>query len=430
MYSKTLSTAVVASLFSAANAHFLIKNPSPIPGSAPKDPLDASGANFPCHGADLTQGSVTNLQVGQTYNLDFELGNGANTAVHGGGSCQLSVAYSTDATQLKDPANWKVITSYVGGCPTNSMGNLPTAVMCPTSAPDCVNQLNFTVPPEVQNGNAIFAWTWFNNIGNREMYMNCAKVSISGGQNQLNSLPAMQVANLASINQCGTTERFNLQFPNPGKYVVNPSTLNYPLMPPTKCGASTSGSTGSTGSTGSGSSGSGSSGSGSSAATGGTGTSATSSANNGQYTGIGASSASATAPKASASNTGGVFAPGASSAAAAQPTTLATSVATAAAGGSSATASAASSPAASGSTAGAISGNCQNGAVACTASGFYCIDAQHYGECAFGCAVPMAMAAGTTCTNNAVAAIVVPGKSFRPRGVRRHAHKRHIGDSY
>ncbi|KAF2403008.1 hypothetical protein EJ06DRAFT_472815, partial [Trichodelitschia bisporula] len=195
-----------------------MSSPQPIPGSNPKDPLDASGSNFPCHGA-TTGGTKQPMAAGSSQTLAFDLGNGANTAVHGGGSCQISLTYETDAAKQKDPANWKVIHSFVGGCPSNAMGNLGTAVPCPASDNKCVNSFNFSIPPEVKNGDAILAWTWFNNIGNREMYMNCASVSITGGQDKMDSLPSMFVANLANINTCKTTEQFNTNFPNPGNYV-------------------------------------------------------------------------------------------------------------------------------------------------------------------------------------------------------------------
>ncbi|KAF2437074.1 hypothetical protein EJ08DRAFT_560330, partial [Tothia fuscella] len=223
--------------------------PSPIPGSAPKDPLDPSGSNFPCHGVDLSAGTSTSMAVGSDQPIKFDLGYGANTAVHGGGSCQISITYEKDAAKLKDPASWKVIQSYVGGCPTNAMGNLPQAIECPA---------------EVQNGDAVLAWTWFNNVGNREMYMNCAKVTLSGGSNKLDALPNMLVANLASVNTCKTSESFNVDFPNPGSYVTKDSKLNYPLKAPEgNCGSGSgsanipaSGGSESSGSTGSGSTGS------------------------------------------------------------------------------------------------------------------------------------------------------------------------------
>jgi hypothetical protein len=449
MYSTLFKSAIAATLFASANAHFLISSPAPIPASAIKDPLDASGSNFPCHGADLSAAStVTPLTAGSTFNLQYALASGANTAVHGGGSCQISMTYETDATKVKDPASWKVIASFVGGCPTNALANLDTdpkgATMCgatnAVAAPNCVNALNFKVPAEVTNGNAVLAWTWFNNVGNREMYMNCAKVSVTGGSGSMGSLPALFVANLASVNQCKTTESHNTDFPNPGAYVTKENPPNFPLLAPVgDCG----------------------SGSGSAnaapAASGGSGTTAAASPaasaastlavaassaapNNGQYTGVGASSAAVKATSV-ASNPGGIFAPGASSVAATNAAPTATSViattfvtaaspaaatqaaSTPAAASASAPAPAAASPAAS---APATSGSCLSGQVACTASGFYCISQTTFGMCAFGCATPMQMADGTDCSNGAVVHAINHPKRKQIRNV----HRRHAVGSF
>ncbi|KAF1813865.1 hypothetical protein P152DRAFT_394073, partial [Eremomyces bilateralis CBS 781.70] len=203
MSSSILLAATAAlSLFSSASAHFQIQKPVPITGSAPKDPLNPSGSDFPCHGADLSNiGSRTSMAVGSSQNLEFNLGDGANTAVHGGGSCQLSVTYETDQAKLKDPASWKKCTP--------GSDNVK-----------CVNTFDFTVPEEVKDGDAIFAWTWFNSLGNREMYMNCAAVSISGGKDKLDELPSLFVANIGSVSgSCETEQLKNVEFPDPGKYV-------------------------------------------------------------------------------------------------------------------------------------------------------------------------------------------------------------------
>jgi hypothetical protein len=237
MFYKTLTIFVVA-LVSSIDAHFSINAPVPIPGSAVKDPLEPSGSDFPCHGVDLSiPATRTPMVVGDDQPLAFDLNNGTNTAVHGGGSCQISVTYETDKGKVRDPTNWKVIKSYIGGCPTNSKGNLATAVVCNgQNSPDCVNRLSFVVPPEVKDGNATLAWTWFNNVGDREMYMNCAAVRFTGGRNQIGALPDMFVANLASINSCKTTESTNTDVPDPGKYVQKDMPLNYPLQAPVGCG--------------------------------------------------------------------------------------------------------------------------------------------------------------------------------------------------
>ncbi|KAE9980731.1 hypothetical protein BLS_007705 [Venturia inaequalis] len=451
MYSTYFKSAIAATLFASTNAHFFIKAPAPIPGNAIKDPLDPSGSNFPCHGADVTQGTVTPLTAGSTFPLKYELGGGANTAVHGGGSCQISLAYTTDATKLKDPANWGVIASFVGGCPTDAKGNLVSADMCiGGNGPECVNALNFKVPAEVTNGDAILAWTWFNNVGNREMYMNCAKVSVSGGSGS-GRFPSMFVANLASVNKCTTTESTNIDFPNPGTQVTVESPLNFPKQAPggTCPAGSGSGNTTPASSAGSGTGSYTTSVAGSyttpaagappaSAPAASTPVAATSSAaNNGQYTGIGAATNSATAPKATksvASNSGGIFAPGASTAVASDAVPTATSiVATTFVTAASPTAAtqAASAPATASPTAPASSpassGSCQSGQVTCTASGFYCIDASTFGMCAFGCATPRKMSSGTDCSNGAV---VHTAAHQKRRKQIRNVHRRYADGSF
>jgi len=377
MFSKALIAAVAATILASANAHMAISSPAPFADSQDKSPLAADGSNFPCQGSALTGGTVTNLQAGSSSPLQFNLGGGANTAVHGGGSCQISITYETDKTALKDPNNWKVLHSFIGGCPTEAPGNLAIANACSgTDGTDCVYQgFTFNVPSEVQNGKAILAWTWFNNIGNREMYMNCAPVSVSGGTNQMSSLPAMFVANVG--NGCSTTEQFNTDFPNPGAYVTK-STLNFPLKAPAGSCASGPGSanTPSTPSTPSG----------------------------GSSTG-GSPSA---APSPQTTGKAGTFAEGASTAPAAAATTLAT-VASAAPAAASPPAAAAAPPSSG------YVGTCTTGQVACSTPGFYCIDSTHFGMCAWGCATPMSVAAGTTCS----------GSSITAAKEKRHPHFRH-----
>lgn len=63
--------------------------------------------------------------------------------------------------------------------------------------------------------------------------MNCAPVSVSGGGSgaDFGSLPDMAVFNIASKNDCRTTETKDVQFPHPGKYVeMSPGAK---LAPPT-----------------------------------------------------------------------------------------------------------------------------------------------------------------------------------------------------
>ncbi|KAF2769174.1 hypothetical protein EJ03DRAFT_272726, partial [Teratosphaeria nubilosa] len=181
-----------------ATAHLFIYSPTPIEGTAIKSPLDASGSNFPCHGVTLPTTGGTAMSAGSTQLLAFDNGDGANTAVHGGGSCQISITYEKDASKLKDPKN----------CDPKSNGV------------DCINSFNFTIPKGVKDGHAIMSWTWFNTVGNREIYQNCVNADLTGGDgSEMEEFPTMFVANLESVDTCPTTQSVDLQFPFAGKYV-------------------------------------------------------------------------------------------------------------------------------------------------------------------------------------------------------------------
>lgn len=151
------------------------------------------GSNFPCKGyqKNTPWRATVGYTAGSTYNITL-----SGSATHGGGSCQLSLSYDKGTT-------FKVIQSMQGGCPLQS-------------------KYNFNVPKDVADGNAILAWSWFNLIGNREMYMNCADVSISGGTGTMgafeNKYPDMFVANVG--NNCSTVENQQTVFANPGAQVI------------------------------------------------------------------------------------------------------------------------------------------------------------------------------------------------------------------
>ncbi|RDI76958.1 ATP-dependent bile acid permease [Venturia inaequalis] len=168
-----------------------------------KSPLAADGSNFPCHGYQNDPFvSAATYTAGKTYQMAL-----SGTTTHGGGSCQLSLSYDNGGT-------FKVIKSMVGGCPLTQ-------------------QYDFTIPSFAPTGNALFAWTWFNEIGNREMYMNCAFVQIVGSSTtrrsrtkrqsaitSMNSLPNIWRANIAGLDQCATVEGSDPVFPNLGPDVV------------------------------------------------------------------------------------------------------------------------------------------------------------------------------------------------------------------
>lgn len=160
-------------------------------------PLSASGSNFPCKGYqnDPDQLPSTHYTAGSTYNVTL-----SGEATHGGGSCQLSLSYDKGET-------FRVIKSMIGGCPETLT-------------------YDFTVPSYAPSGEALFAWTWQNKIGNREFYMDCAVVQIDSadeGQQKrqdsldsMNSLPGIWKADLQSVNDCATVEGENPVYPHPG----------------------------------------------------------------------------------------------------------------------------------------------------------------------------------------------------------------------
>ncbi|KAK4159979.1 hypothetical protein QBC43DRAFT_360778 [Cladorrhinum sp. PSN259] len=223
---QTFTTAALVAFFSMASGHMIMNTPTPYnyKGAAGKlvqvNPLGADFP-FPCQGnQDIV--SVTSITAGTEQLVKFTGG-----AQHGGGSCQFSVTY--DFPPPADPSKWKTIYTLIGGCPASAAGNLPAAQpdadgradspQCGNdSGTECVRQFNVPIPKDLPNGNATFAWTWYNKIGNRELYMNCAPVSITGGSSSttfFNELPEMFVANIPG--KC-TTSNGVLNIPNPGKF--------------------------------------------------------------------------------------------------------------------------------------------------------------------------------------------------------------------
>ncbi|KAJ5811336.1 hypothetical protein N7474_007637 [Penicillium riverlandense] len=148
-------------LATTASAHMQMKQPYPIRSPLNKNAtgkidysytnsLLPSGQDYPCKGYQNDPFvSEANYTPGQSYEMELE-----GEATHGGGSCQLALTYDKGKT-------FKVIESMLGECP------IP-------------KKYKFTVPSDAPSGEALLAWTWFNKIGNREMYMNCAMVTIGG----------------------------------------------------------------------------------------------------------------------------------------------------------------------------------------------------------------------------------------------------------
>lgn len=140
------------------NAHMQLADPyplrSPLNPSVRNPPMDytssllPSGADFPCKGyASDPFDPVATYQVGKEYTIHLTGGE-----PHGGGSCQISLSYDQGE-------KFSVIKSIIGSCPL-------------------AGEYRFVVPTDAPAGEALLAWTWFNRLGYREMYMNCAQVII------------------------------------------------------------------------------------------------------------------------------------------------------------------------------------------------------------------------------------------------------------
>lgn len=184
---------------------------------------------FPCQGRTQHIEKPRAVLTGGTHTtVKFWI-----AAVHGGGSCQFSIAYGYPPPS--DVNEWKTLYTIIGGCPAEAAGNLPVVETdangrtngpaCGNSAgEECVRQFDVPIPQGIRNGNATLAWTWLNKDGNREFYMSCSPVTITGGTDDeelMSSLPPPFRANIPG--QCTTGESGLLvNIPNPGKYgVVN-----------------------------------------------------------------------------------------------------------------------------------------------------------------------------------------------------------------
>ncbi|KAM7216883.1 hypothetical protein V8F06_007752 [Rhypophila decipiens] len=224
------TTGLLAALAGSAAAHMSMDFPAPFraksnPFAAAAgnidysltSPLNADGSNYPCKGyisdLDTPSGQPTaSFALGQTYNISISGG-----AAHGGGSCQISLSYDRGQT-------FTVIESIIGGCPLQK-------------------NYDFTIPSDAQAGEALLSWSWHNQIGNREMYQNCAAVTITGGAAKramkeraaaYSARPQIFVANIG--NGCSVGEGAPVQYPNPGPDVAG---TGAGAVPPTgNCGPS------------------------------------------------------------------------------------------------------------------------------------------------------------------------------------------------
>lgn len=352
------SALLAAALVAATNAHITISNPVPYSADQVKiDKAAITADQFPCKSQyGFTVTTMNSMKVGETQKLEFD-----GSAVHGGGSCQLS--YTTDTTPTKDSV-FKVIKSIEGGCP----------------GVDGVKSFEYTLPDSIPNGKGTFAWSWFAKMsGAPEFYMNCAPIDVSGGASDasgLDALPDMFVANIASTT-CTSPLNKAVKFPNPGATLEDGGT-NDTEAPTGDCGA-----TGSTPTTPE--------------------SPASSSAPEASQAPVSSAAASAPAAVPTTMATIATSAPAATAPAASAPAASAPA-ASAVVSAPAASAPAASAPAAggsgtetgSGSTSGSAAGTCSsNGAIVCNGS-------SKFGICNNGSVVWQDVAPGTTCTSGTI----------------------------
>lgn len=369
-------------LIATASSHIIME--SPVPYSNDKiDNSPITAAQFPCkvqNGFTVTK--MNSMKVGETQKISFK-----GSAVHGGGSCQLS--YTQDTTPTAN-SKFKVIKSIEGGCP----------------GVDGVKTFDFTLPDSIPSGKGTFAWTWNSKMaGQPELYMNCAPIDVSGGASDasgLDSLPDTLFVN-RDPTSCKQVENKVVKFPNPGKDVESDGTGVAPVG--SGCGSSSGGSDDAPAP--------GAGGASSAPATKPTSSAAAGAPSAAPTTGASKPTSSAAAPKPTASDP--VFAPGASSALpSVVPTTLATAVAPSSPAGTASPPTATGSPSTgapstgSPSTGGA-SGSCsEDGAIVCNG-------ATQFGICNKGQVTWQAVAAGTQCADGKIAKRGYNGRIARPR---------------
>ena len=197
-----------------SNSHLIMKTPVPFGVSTLNNsPLNnakpgASDSDYPCKQRagvyDITK--MNTIAVDTPTEMSFE-----GSASHGGGTCQIAVTMDKEPTAN---STFKIIQVFEGGCPINSDGNGAT------------HPFSFSIPKEFPNGVMTLTWLWYNRIGNREAYMNCAPITVTGGsssgQAYFDSLPNMYLINLPTA-ECQSTQDFasnSVKIPNPGQFFM------------------------------------------------------------------------------------------------------------------------------------------------------------------------------------------------------------------
>ena len=206
-----LNLLVLASaLISTTCAHLMLSQPVPFGlDTLNNSPLNnvapgAAGSDFPCKlrtGVyDIT--SMNNMKVGEPQLLNF-----TGSASHGGGTCHLSITTDLEPTAK---STFRLIQVFEGACPKYSDGN------------EYTNPFTFQLPEGTPNGRLTLVWTWYNRIGAREIYQNCAPLSVTGGADNIDyydSLPNAWFANLPNTD-CATADGMDAIVPFPGQFLL------------------------------------------------------------------------------------------------------------------------------------------------------------------------------------------------------------------
>ncbi|CZT22863.1 uncharacterized protein RCC_08569 [Ramularia collo-cygni] len=210
VFNMLTSISAILLLAGHATAHMIINEPVPFgkPTTSPLHPVKPGSpeSDYPCQHKAGTPWDITtmnNMTVGVPSPLTF-----SGSATHAGGTCVLSITLDKEPTAS---SVFKTIKVFEGGCPS-----------APTGSGDPL-AFEFTIPKGFPNGQATFAWLWYNKLGGtREVYMNCAPITISGGSDSkeaFDSLPNQYLINLPP-SECQGVDSTDLIIPNPGKDVV------------------------------------------------------------------------------------------------------------------------------------------------------------------------------------------------------------------
>ncbi|KAJ2513887.1 hypothetical protein H4217_006070 [Coemansia sp. RSA 1939] len=212
-------TAIAGALAAVASAHMTIINPCPrfsawctsepaaLPAGASydyniKSPIDPA-SDVLCKSNTPWPQPVATWTAGQEVTVDFL----KNNAAHGGGHAQFSVSYDGGKTFV---VVYEVLRYLFFNGPTTS--NNPEVL-----------SYTFTLPADLPNSDSVvFAWSWVNAVGNREFYMNCADVAITGSTSTSYTGKQMVIAN---HNGYPTIPEFNNDYDTGISYYENAATI-------------------------------------------------------------------------------------------------------------------------------------------------------------------------------------------------------------